>query len=215
MSIPATATAPPRQQSNWANSPLRYLTISFFWLPLSLFWGMMLSQILPARVEDFADPLHKGTYLGTISFLGAGAAAVIQLVIGPISDHCRLRWGRRRPFLFVGTVGAVCALFFFAHATSFAGLVASFFVVQLLINVANGPYQAAIPDHVPGDRQGAAAAFMGLMQLLGEAGGPLGAGIVLTHASTGSLKLAAIQNLLYIDGVSALAWHGCVRVYRS
>lgn len=193
--------------SNWGTTPWRYLLISLYWFPISLFWGMMLAQILPARVEDFAGPLRKGSYLGTISVLGALAATVIQLLIGPLSDHCRARWGRRRPFLLAGTIGGVAAMVAFGAAQSFAGLVASFFLIQLFINIANGPYQAFIPDHVPPANQGKASAFMGLMQLLGEAGGPVIAGMVLnsaakTHGPPGAVaaaKIGAIQHLQYLD----------------
>jgi MFS family permease len=196
-------------ESQWGTTPWRYLLISLYWFPISLFWGMMLAQILPARVEDFAGPLKKGSYLGTISVLGALAATVIQLVIGPISDLCRAKWGRRRPFLLIGTLGGVTAMVGFGLAQSFVGLVISFFLIQLFINIANGPYQAFIPDHVPPANQGKASAFMGLMQLLGEAGGPVIAGIALAGAATAGLTIvqqhaatiAAVQHLLALNAV--------------
>ncbi|HEX5322794.1 MAG TPA: MFS transporter, partial [Capsulimonadaceae bacterium] len=163
----------------------------------------------PARVEDFAGAYRKGAYLGTISVLGALGATVIQLIIGPLSDHCRAKWGRRRPFLLIGTLGGIAAMVGFAIAQSFVGLVVSFFLIQLFINIANGPYQAFIPDHVPSHNQGRASAFMGLMQLLGEAGGPVIAGMVLGNAAkvhgsalvVEAAKVAAIQRLLFADAV--------------
>lgn len=207
MAISQTTEPGQTRVSHWGTTPLRYLLISLYWFPVSLFWGMMLAQILPARVEDFAGANHKGSYLGTISVVGALAATVIQLVIGPLSDHCRLRWGRRRPFLLFGTLCGVAAMLAFGVAQSFAGLVVSFFLIQLFINIANGPYQAFIPDHVPPANQGKAAAFMGLSQLLGEAGGPVIAGMVLsnaakvhgTSATVLAAKVAAVQHLLFLD----------------
>lgn len=211
---PTTTASRRPESSEWGTTPFRYLLISLYWFPISLFWGMMLAQILPARVEDFAGAYKKGSYLGTISVLGALAATVIQLVIGPLSDRCRARWGRRRPFLLIGTVGGVAAMLAFGMAQSFTGLVVAFFLTQLFINIANGPYQAFIPDHVPKAFQGKASAFMGLAQLLGEAGGPVIAGMVLskaaaTHGSpaiVAGAKIAAVQHLLYLDASLLIAF---------
>jgi MFS family permease len=157
-----------------------YLAISLFWLPISLFWGAMLGQLLPERVLEFSGPAAKGSYLATISALGAFASTVVQLVIGAMSDACGARWGKRRPFIFWGTLMAVPALFLFVQAQSFALLIVAFLLIQFWLNVANGPYQAFIPDHIPPDAHGRAATFMGIAQLLGQAGGPLLAGIVLS-----------------------------------
>ncbi len=191
--------------SNWASTPARYLLLSLYWLPISLFWGMMLGQILPIRVEDFAGAAHKGAYLSVIAVSGALASAVIQLVVGPISDHCRLRLGKRRPFLLVGTLAGCAGIVAFGWSRSFLELTVSFFAVQLFLNVANGPYQAFIPDHVARRNQGKASAFMGLMTLLGEAGGPTIAGIAISSAINTATRRYAGLPTAQIEHIAALA----------
>lgn len=202
--LPVAPTAPARPQ--WATTPARFLLISLFWLPVSLFWGAMLGQILPARVLTFAGEARSGTYLGIISGCGAAVALVTQIAIGPISDRCVSRWGRRRPFLLTGTVLAIGAMLLFAHANSFWGLVGAFVGIQLFLNIANGPYQALIPDQVPPQKQGAASGFMGIMSLLGEAGGPIVAGLLLTNAKTPTLEAHAVQTLVQIVAVLLLVF---------
>jgi len=197
---------PRHAQPTWGTTPLRFLLLSLFWLPISLFWGAMLGQVLPARVETFAGPAHSGTYLAIISVSGALMGLLVQIVIGPISDHCASRWGRRRPFLFGGTLLAVGALMTFAHAHSFVGLVLAFVGIQLFLNVANGPYQALIPDQVPYDKQGGASGFMGVMSLLGEAGGPIVAGLLLSHAVTPLAQAHAVQTIMNLVAVLLLVF---------
>jgi len=196
------APAPTR----WADGAGRYLLISLFWLPVSLFWGAMLGQILPARVLSFAGPAHSGTYLGIISLSGAAVGLLIQIVVGPVSDACALRWGRRRPFLFGGTTLAIGALLAFGSAGSFAGLVAAFVAIQLFLNIATGPYQALIPDHVPLNHQGAAAGYTGMMQLLGDAGGPIVAGLLLAGAKTPAGQVHAVQTIMVGVGIALLVF---------
>ena len=203
--VTVAADGPVAPQPTWGTTPGRWLLISLFWLPISLFWGAMLGQVLPTRVEAFADKTHTGTYLGIISVSGALVGLLVQIIIGPISDACGSRWGRRRPFIVAGTLISVAALLGFAYAQSFVGLVVSFASIQLFLNVANGPYQALIPDLVPANRQGGASGVMGLMSLLGDAGGPLMAGLLLHHATTPLRQAHAIQHLVWIIVVMLLA----------
>jgi MFS family permease len=195
---------PPHPFHGWANSPARYLLLSLYWLPISLFWGMMLGQILPPRVEDFSGTAHEGGFLAIISVVGATASAVIQLVIGPISDHFRSRLGRRRPFLLVGTLVAIAAMIGFGLAQSFVELTICYFLVQLFLNVANGPYVAYMPDLVSRERHGTASAFMGLMQLLGKAGGPLVAGLAVAHAMAPYVNLGADPVAVHAASIARL-----------
>lgn len=195
---PAAHASPAR---GWADRPLRFLLISLYWLPVSLFWGAMIGQVLPLRVLAFAGAAHSGSALGIINLCGAGVGLLIQIIIGPISDACASRWGRRRPFLLGGTLLAVGAMLAFGLAGSFAGLVAAFVGIQLFLNIATSPYQALLPDHVPFDRQGAASGFTGLMQLLGDAGGPIIAGMLLGKADTSLLQAHAVLALML--GISA------------
>ncbi len=189
--------------SSWATTPLRYFLISIYWLPISLFWGMMLNPILPARVADFAGTFDQGAYLGKIAVIGALTSALIQLFIGPISDHCRAKWGRRRPFLLIGTLGGIAGMLSFAWSHSFVVLTLSYFIIQLFLNIANGPYQALIPDHVPPAHQGMASAWMGIMRLIGEAGGPILSGILLDAANKAAdpvhARFFAVEKLLFMD----------------
>ena len=92
----------------------------------------------------------------------------------------------------------------FACAQTFVGLIASFFSIQLLLNVANGPYQAFIPDHVGRRRQGMASAWMGLMQLLGEAGGPVLAGLMLGTKLALANPDTAIRQIMLITSAMML-----------
>ena len=203
--LPLPATQAPAH-SRWADRPLRYLLLSLYWLPVSLFWGAMLGQILPARVLTFAGAAHSGTALGIINLCGAGVGLVIQIVIGPVSDACASRWGRRRPFLLGGTTLAVGALLMFGLAGSFAGLVVAFVGIQLFLNIATGPYQALLPDLVPLNRQGAASGYTGMMQLLGDAGGPIVAGLLLAGAKTPALQAHAVFSLMEYVSAGLLAF---------
>jgi MFS family permease len=149
-------------------TPVSLFALSFFWFPINLFWTVMLQAFLPGRVQEMVGDAQKGTYLLYIAAIGAVATTVIQLIVGPISDASANRWGRRHPFILWGTLGGILAVIGFAIAQNFLLLIVAFFMVQIFLNVANGPYQALMPDNVPPDRHGAASAYMGVALLVGQ-----------------------------------------------
>lgn len=154
--------------SAWfAASRRQLMAISALWVGMNFFWSAVLPLWLPARVEHFAGA-SKGTYLFYIAAIGAFLSTVVQLVVGPLSDQCAHRWGRRRPFIVFGVVTAVPSLCVFAGAETFASLMVGYILIQVFLNIATGPYQAVMPDLVPEEKHGLASAYMGLALLLGQ-----------------------------------------------
>ncbi len=155
-----------------------YLAISVLWLAISLHWGALLGIVLPSQVARFADPAETGTRVAIILGIGAFISTVMQLAVGVFSDRCAARWGRRRPFIFWGVLLNTAPLLLFARANSFWTLVLAFVGIQIFLNVANGPYQALIPDLVPPERHGKASGVMAMMSTIGQAGGLTLAGLL-------------------------------------
>lgn len=156
------------------------LALSLFWFPINMFWTVMLTNLLPVRVEELVGSASKGTYLFYISMLGAVATTLVQIVVGPVSDQSGAKWGRRHPFILWMTLGCAVCNVAFAYAGNFPLLLLSFFGIQLSLNAATGPYQALIPDNVPASRHGLASAYMGVALLVGQ----LAAAVAILSAKT-------------------------------
>ncbi|MDX1933341.1 MAG: MFS transporter [Capsulimonadales bacterium] len=154
----------PRPKMN----PGQLLALSFLWFPINLFWTAMLQFLLPQRVQEMVGEASKGEALGIISFIGAIATTVIQLVIAPVSDNSRSRFGRRHPFVVIGVVIGILFMVMFALVRNFPLLIVSFVGIQLFLNIANGPYQALMPDNIDDSQEGIASAYMGGALLLGQ-----------------------------------------------
>ena len=92
--------------------------ISLFWLGLSTVWAGLNVVYLPDRVETLVGSAHKGTYLGLLVSTGLVVAIVVQPVMGAVSDRTTARWGRRRPFMLLGSLAS--ALFLLLMAGFFA-----------------------------------------------------------------------------------------------
>lgn len=143
--------------------------LSIFWFAWEVHWAALLGAAMQAQVAHFVAPGVTGTATAILSGGGAFFSIASQYAAGRASDAAR----RRIPFLIIGTLLDVAALFGFALAPSFSTAVAAFVAVQISLNIAGGPYQALIPDWIPHERQGAASGVMALYRLAGNAVGLL------------------------------------------
>ncbi len=157
-----------------------FIRLSVWWFPFNCLWTALLTQGLQARVEQLAPPEVKGGALATLTAAGAMLSLLSQVVTGPISDYCALSFGRRRPFLLVGTIFALPFLFGFVRFESFWLVVISFALLQWFLNLAAAPTRALIPDIVPPEQHGVASAHVGLWSLLGQVTGMVAIGTLLS-----------------------------------
>ncbi len=157
-----------------------FVRLSVWWLPFNCLWTALLTQGLQVRVEHLAPPEAKGGALATLTAIGAALSLASQVFAGPLSDQCSHPFGRRRPFLLVGTIASLPFLFAFAWLENFWFVVISFALLQWFLNLAAAPTRALLPDLVPLEKHGSASAQIGLWSLLGQVLGMVSVGIWLS-----------------------------------
>ena len=185
--------------------PLLYLAqLSLYWLGLNIVWGGMNLIYLPDRVEMQVGSAQKGTALGVMLAVGLVVAIIVQPVMGAVSDRSTLRWGRRRPFMLVGSLVAALFILLIAADTSYAWLFAMIIVIQIAANSALGPYQGIVPDRVPSSQWGRASAFLGLSKNIGFLVGALVAGWFLDQMVPDYYLVVAAGVFVTVALVSAL-----------
>jgi len=134
-----------------------YITYNIYWLGLNMATGSLTPIILPFLVAQFVGPTLKGTYLGMLRSAGLVVAILVQPMAGALSDRSTLRWGRRRPFIFVGTMLDLVFLLVIAIAGNYWLLFAAVLLLQFSSNLAHGALQGIIPDLVPEEQRGRAS----------------------------------------------------------
>ena len=95
-----------------------YITLSAYWFATSFKWFLVLLVLLPARVAELVDPAEKATRLGWLFAVGAVMAFIGPPVFGYISDRFPTRWGKRMPYLAVGSLLTALGLVWMASAPS-------------------------------------------------------------------------------------------------
>lgn len=144
-----------------------YIKITIFGLALSALWSSLHTIIIPMRLLDFVAESEKASYLSIIIGVGLLLAIIVQPIAGAISDRSGLSWGRRRPYILVGTILAILFLPGIGFSDSYVTLLVIYCLLQVSGNTAQGPYQALIPDLVPGGKRGLASGVKSLLEMVG------------------------------------------------
>lgn len=161
------------------------IAMSAFWASSNFLWGALLVVVVAHQVGTMA-PGHKAEVVGLIFSLGALPALLVPLVVGPMSDRCTSRWGRRRPYMFVGTAITVVAMaaLYVAGALSLLWLyVLAYLIIQVGNNIATAAYSGFIPDMVPIEQRGIASGYMAVMSQSGTLLGVVSSGFFITAKS--------------------------------
>ena len=178
-------TAAARAEPAHVRLPMsQLLTLSIYWLGILTIWGGLDNVVVPQRLLDL-DRASAGTLQAVIAVVGVVAPIIIQPTVGIISDYTMTRWGRRKPYILIGTVLDVLFVVALATSNGFLALAALYFLLQLSSNFAQGPFQGYVPDLVPASQVGLASGLMGMMIVFGTI---LGTGI----ATLGQLTDAVI-----------------------
>ncbi|HET6380018.1 MAG TPA: MFS transporter [candidate division Zixibacteria bacterium] len=187
-----------RDPARGRSLPLSQLvTLSIYWLGIQTIWGGLNTVVLPDRFDELG-PAVAGSQLAVTLGIAAVAAILVQPTVGIISDYTVTRWGRRKPYIVIGTLLDMAFLLGLATANEFWSIVALYFLLQVSSNFAQGPFQGYVPDLVPAHQVGLASGLMGLMLTLGTI-----AGVGLATIGPGFIgEPAAVVSLGLVEGLT-------------
>jgi MFS-type transporter involved in bile tolerance (Atg22 family) len=136
------------------------------------------------------DELMIGTTTALVGLAGAILSILIQPTVGYLSDFTVSRWGRRKPFIVVGSLLDVLFLLGIAYSNTLLALAAFVALLSVGTNIARGPFQGYVPDLVAEKQVGLASALVGMMQIVGNVTGVL---LATFAVQAGVLAAAALR----------------------
>ncbi len=143
-----------------------HISVNLFWLGLNIRNTGVGNVLMPYLVNAFVSPDIKNTALGAMRTAGLIVAMVVQPAMGLLSDRNTSRFGRRRPFIFVGVLFDLVLLIAIGLSGSYWVLFIVLLFQQVSANVSHGPLQGLIPDLVPEDQRGRSSAVKAIFELL-------------------------------------------------
>jgi glycoside/pentoside/hexuronide:cation symporter, GPH family len=172
--------------------------------------SVLLQTVLLWLVYFYAPPSGQGVTRLSPALVGFAMAAgrVVNALSNPPvafwSDRCRTPWGRRRPFIALGSPGlAACFALLWAPPKANEGAVFTYLALSLvgfffLFSLVMNPYAAMLPEITPGGRGRATAASW-------QAGGSLGGVGVAMIATPWLIDRFGFRTMGIVIGIFSLA----------
>jgi len=170
---------------------------------LFMVYGAVPGILLPQQITVRLGEADKVGNLAIASTIGAFAAMLAQPIAGQVSDRTRSRFGRRAPWIVIGSVVGALALVGLAFSSTLVGIVIAWVIGQVAFNFAQGPLSAVLPDRVPLKRRGTFAAFAGGgAHGRGARAGPSSASVFFSNLTAGYVTFAVIV----VVGLALFVW---------
>lgn len=157
--------------------PIPHLGIAFdkprpWWFVLGIMLGQLgifIALMGPATVsiqikasQLASSPAEAASITAFAVAPGALAAVIFNALGGRISDRSTSRFGRRRPWLIIGSLGMLVGLALIALAPSAALMAVGWFLAQAAGNLALAAYVASIADQLSPAQYGRASGLVGI-----------------------------------------------------
>jgi MFS family permease len=177
--------------------PLAHLlNLSVYWAGLNTVWAGLGFVVYPARLTATYGEAFAPSYVLLFETIPVLFAVLVQPTVATISDYTVSRWGRRKPYIFIGAILDVLFLWGFASSNELVVMFAFIMLLQFSANFAQGPFQGYVPDLVPKEQVGLASGLMGVMIVIGQ----------VTGAGIGALGLIALKASPFEQGTAAGAF---------
>jgi len=186
----------------------RYLfVLNAYWIGLSFMWNSLHVTILPAVLLNYVPETQKNTWLGLLTFFGLILAMIIQPLSGALSDRWSSKFGRRRPFVLLGSGGDLVFLLILGFIGGIPALFVGYIGLQISSNVAHGPLQGWLPDEVPAEQLGIASGIKTSLDMAGIILSSLLMGFLITAENADpTLSILVIIGVLVIFGAITLVF---------
>jgi Na+/melibiose symporter-like transporter len=163
----------------------RTMIIGFAFFGILLLWqtydtwcSNMLMNILAKAVAGVdsvsdltaADKLDVQYLVGIIMAVDNLAALILLPIFGHLSDKTHTRWGKRMPYIVVGTLVSAIAFPFipiFFHLNNVAGMISMMAIVVIFMMMYRNPAVALMPDLTPKPLRSKANGIINIMGYIG------------------------------------------------
>jgi len=166
--------------------PKKRVTAGWIALFATAWLGIWMAQLtpvqllLPQQIDEIQQAAHGATApnlatdwvasvvaFGIISGIAGAAALITYPLTGALSDRTTGRWGRRRPWIFAGTVVFALALVFLGIQNTMVGVGICWTLAIVGFCMVTAAITATISDQVPVEQRGFVSGWVSAPQAVG------------------------------------------------
>lgn len=183
--------------------PKRRVTAGWIALFATAWFGIWMAQLtpiqllLPLQVDAILQPedwTQSVVAFGIISGIAGACALIAYPITGALSDRTTSRFGRRRPWIFLGTILFAVALFLLGLQTTLVGIGIFWSLAIVGFCMLSAALTATISDQVPINQRGFVSGWVSAPQAVGTVLGLL----LVLELALNALSGYALMSLLLI-----------------
>ena len=147
-----------------------YITFNVYFFGLTTL-SQTMGLITPLLIQQFVGESQKGTFYGTFRLFSLMVALLAQALMGLLSDHSTSRFGRRRPFILIGTLVTAVLTILIGFTAGMQGMVGFWVLLAIGVvqpvfsNMSQAAEQGIIPDLVPAEKRGRFSGVKALLEI--------------------------------------------------
>ena len=147
-----------------------YITFNIYFLGLTTL-SQTMGLVTPLLVQQFVGESQKATYYGTFRLFTLMVALLAQALMGMLSDRSKIGWGRRRPFILVGTLVTAILTIMIGFTAAMEGMTGFWVLLTIGLvqpvfsNMSQAAEQGVIPDLVPDEKRGLFSGVKALFEI--------------------------------------------------
>lgn len=143
--------------TNQSGAPIRNMVfLGLGWLGIQHFWAFY-SGSMPLFLNNLSD--SKFTIALVLSLAGF-SGCVVPPIAGYFSDRTKTRYGRRKPYIFLGVLGVSLLMVVLPHISNIAIVALVSAAIYFSIDFGMTPYWSLLADIIPKHQQSAASGVM-------------------------------------------------------
>lgn len=116
--------------------------MNFGFFGIQFGWGLQLANMSAIYSQLHANPDE----IPILWLAGPMTGLLIQPIIGSMSDRTWTKWGRRRPYFFIGAILSSIALWFMPESKALWMAASLLWILDASINVSMEPFRAFVAD---------------------------------------------------------------------
>ncbi len=190
---------------------LAFMSISLFWQFYDQVIPYMLEYSFGSRMEEIFGEGSRTVVTSTIMSFDNILALFMLPLFGALSDRIQTPFGKRTPFILLGTAGAVSCLLllgFFEHQDAFLPFFIVLFLLLFFMGTYRSPAVALMPDLTPKPLRSRANAIINVMGTVGAGIALLAVMLLVKKETLPNGESAPIENTNYLPLILAVA--GCM-----
>jgi MFS family permease len=151
-----------------SETTLQYFLITAYIIGWSTVWANLYLVTIPYQVQQIVGDTKKAVTLGNVIAVGGIVSVLSPPIAGYMSDRTITKYGRRKPYICIGTIGCSVFIILLGYCNDVVSLCVCWVFLTLFSNFGSTAFYALMPDVVPPQDLGKTSGIIAVNTSIGQ-----------------------------------------------